>query len=317
MAHLRVIVPGMLTTIQDQGRWGWQSRGVPVAGPMDPYCHRLANVLVGNQSDGATLEVTLVGPEVEFQDERIAAVTGAEFETTVDGREQPLNAPFPVSAGSVLRLGPRRRGARAYVAVGGGIASPAVLGSRATHLPSEMGGLNGRPLRAGDVLPLGKRGRESFPGRDQTEKTPDPFLPDGRATVRILPGPHADRLAPDALDVLQSAPYVLDASANRMGFRLHGARLRHAGDAEMLSDATPLGALQVPAAGEPILLMADRQTTGGYPSLATVISADIRLAGQLAPGDSIVFVVSSRREAMAALIAQEQALMALEAGPRG
>ena len=151
----------------------------------------------------------------------------------------------------------------------------------------------------------------------RAEKTPDPFLPDGRATVRILPGPHADRLAPDALDVLQSAPYVLDASANRMGFRLHGARLRHAGDAEMLSDATPLGALQVPAAGEPILLMADRQTTGGYPSLATVISADIRLAGQLAPGDSIVFVVSSRREAMAALIAQEQALMALEAGPRG
>ena len=317
MAHLRVIVPGMLTTIQDQGRWGWQSRGVPVAGPMDPYCHRLANALVGNHSDGATLEVTLVGPEVEFQDERIAAVTGAEFETTVDGREQPLNAPFPVSAGSVLRLGPRRRGARAYVAVGGGIASPAVLGSRATHLPSEMGGLNGRPLRAGDVLPLGKRGRESFPRRAQTERTPDPFLPDGRATVRILPGPHADRLAPDALDVLQSAPYVLDASANRMGFRLHGARLRHAGDAEMLSDATPLGALQVPAAGEPILLMADRQTTGGYPSLATVISADIRLAGQLAPGDSIVFVVSSRREAMAALIAQEQVLMALEAGPRG
>ena len=329
MAFLRVIVPGMLTTIQDQGRWGWQSRGVPVAGPMDPYCHRLANVLVGNQSDGATLEVTLVGPEVEFQDERIAAVTGAEFETTVDGRPQPLNAPFPVSAGSVLRLGPRRRGARAYVAVGGGIASPAVLGSRATHLPSEMGGLNGRPLRAGDVLLLGKRGRESFPsaasGQNNGESMPFsgprmrpvPFLPEGRATVRILPGPHADRLAPDALDVLQSAPYVLDASANRMGFRLHGARLRHAGDAEMLSDATPLGALQVPAAGEPILLMADRQTTGGYPSLATVISADIRLAGQLAPGDSIMFVVSSPREAMAALIAQEQALMTLESGPRG
>ncbi len=318
MAHLRVIAPGMLTTIQDQGRWGWQSRGVPVAGPMDPYCHRLANVLVGNQSDGATLEVTLVGPEVEFQDERIAAVTGAEFE--IDRRRARAAAERAVRRsprGPCSDFGPRRRGARAYVAVAGGIASPAVLGSRATHLPSEMGGLNGRPLRAGDVLPLGKRGRESFPGRAPTEKTPDPFLPDGRATVRILPGPHADRLAPDALDVLQSAPYVLDASANRMGFRLHGARLRHAGDAEMLSDATPLGALQVPAAGEPILLMADRQTTGGYPSLATVISADIRLAGQLAPGDSIVFVVSSRREAMAALIAQEQALMALEAGPRG
>jgi allophanate hydrolase subunit 2 len=140
-------------------------------------------------------------------------------------------------------------------------------------------------------------------------------LPDGRATVRVLPGPQADRFAPDALDVLQSAPYVLDAASNRMGFRLHGPRPRHLGDAEMLSDATPLGALQVPAAGEPILLMADRPTTGGYPSLATVISADIRLAGQLAPGDAIVFVVSSLREAMAALITQEQTLMAFEPGP--
>ena len=316
MAFLRVIAPGMLTTIQDQGRWGWQSRGVPVAGPMDPYCHRLANTLVGNQPDRATLEVTLVGPEMEFQDERLAAVTGAEFEIAVDGRAQPLNTPFAVSAGSVLRFGPRRRGARAYVAVAGGIASPPVLGSRATHLPSGMGGLNGGPLRAGDRLPLGKRGAFSPP---PAEKGPYPFfaVPDGRARVRILPGPHADRLAPDALDGLQSAPYVLDASANRMGYRLHGPRLRHAGDAEMLSDATPLGALQVPAAGEPILLMADRQTTGGYPVLATVISADIRLAGQLAPGDSMVFVVSSRREAMAALIAQEQSLMALEPGPRG
>jgi len=291
---------------------------------MDPYSHRLANTLVGNQSDLASLEVTLVGPEMEFQDERLAAVTGAEFEVAVDGRSQLLNAPFAVSAGSVLRFGPRHRGARAYLGVAGGIASPPVLNSRATHLPSGMGGLNGRPLRAGDVVPLGKRGRESFPVDPSGQKrhaiapvprsktTPVPFLPEGRATVRVLPGPQAERFAPDALDRLQSAPYVLDAASNRMGFRLHGPRLRHVGDAEMLSDATPLGALQVPAAGEPILLMADRPTTGGYPSLATVISADIRLAGQLAPGDAIVFVVASLREAMAALIAQEQMLIAFE-----
>src|SRR5688572_1341709 len=291
MAFLRVIAPGLLTTIQDQGRWGWQSLGVPVAGTMDPYCHRLANTLVGNQSDHASLEVTLVGPEMEFQDERLAAVTGAEFEIAVDGRVQLLNRAFAVSAGSVLRFGSRRRGARAYLGVAGGIAAPPVLNSRATHLPSGMGGLNGRPLRAGDVVPIGKRERESFPvpfSSGQTspdvgpvrraKTTPVPFLPGGRTTVRVLPGPQADRFAPDALDVLQSAPYVLDAASNRMGFRLHGPRLRHAGNAEMLSDAVPLGALQVPAGGEPILLMADRPTTGGYPSIATVISADIRLA---------------------------------------
>lgn len=313
MASLRVITPGMLTTIQDRGRWGWQGRGVPVAGPMDPYSHRLANMLVGNEADAAALEVTLVGPEVEFDDERIAAVTGADFEVTVDSRAMPVDAPFAVGAGSILRFGNHRRGARAYLAVAGGIAVPPVLDSRSTHVPSAMGGLGGRALRGGDRLPLGKWGRESF---RVAPSAPFFLLPDGRATVRILPGPQLDRFASDALDVLQSAPFVVGAASNRMGFRLQGPALRHAGDAEMLSDATPLGALQVPAAGQPILLMADRQTTGGYPSIATVISADIGLAGQLAPGDSISFVVSTLPEAMAALVAQEQTLMAFESGPR-
>ena len=329
MASLRVITPGMLTTIQDLGRWGWQSRGVSVAGPMDPQSHRLANTLAGNGADAATIEITLVGPEVEFDDERIAAVTGADFEVTVDGRAMPINAPFVVGGGAVLQFGRHRRGARAYLAIAGGIAVPPVLNSRSTHLPSAMGGFEGRPLRPGDRLPLGKRGRESFPdvlsarkrpqsGMFSTAKmTPVPFsLPDGHATVRILPGPQLDRFAPEGLDVLQSAPFVVDAASNRMGYRLRGPVLRHAGDGEMLSDVAMLGALQVPASGQPILLMADRQTTGGYPSIATVISADIGLAGQLAPGDSISFVVATIGEAMAALIAQERALMAFEAGPR-
>ena len=328
MASLRVITPGMLTTIQDRGRWGWQSRGVPVAGAMDPCSHRLANMMVGNESDAATIEVTLVGPEVEFDDERIAAVTGADFELAVDGRSTAMNAPFAVPGGSVLHFGTRRRGARAYLAISGGIAVPPVLGSRSTHVPSAMGGLDGRPLRAGDCLPLGKRGRESFRAASSGQKrgesglfstpkmTPVPFSPDGHATLRALPGPQLDRFASGALDILQSVPYVVDTASNRMGFRLLGPMLRHAGAAEMLSDATTVGALQVPTGGQPILLMADRQTTGGYPSLATVISADIGLAGQLAPGDSISFVVSTLREAMAALIAQEQALMAFESGAR-
>lgn len=312
MAWVRVITPGMLTTIQDCGRWGWQSRGVPVAGPMDPYSHRLGNALVCNESNAAVLEITLVGPAVELDDERIVAVTGADFDLTVDGRAVPVSEPFVVPAGAVLRVGARRRGARAYLAIEGGIAVPPVLESRSTHLPSAMGGLDGRPLRPGDRLPLGKRGRESFRGALSGQKGRE----SGRATVRVLPGPQLDRFASDALDILRSAPYVLDAHSNRMGFRLRGPTLRHAGGAEMLSDATTMGAIQVPADGQPILLMADRQTTGGYPNIATVISADIGLAGQLAPGDSISFVVSTLREAMAALIAQEQTLMALECGER-
>jgi antagonist of KipI len=321
MASLRVIAPGMLTTIQDRGRWGWQSRGVPVAGPMDPYSHRLANALVGNDPDAAALEVTLVGPEVEFDDERVAAVAGADFALSVDGRSPPVKVPFAVAAGSVLRFGARRRGARAYLAIAGGIDVAPVLESRSTHLPSATGGCGGRSLRAGDRLPLGKwgpekRGRTPF-STLSPKKGYGPFsLPEDQVTVRILPGPQSDRFASDALEVLQSAPFVVGAASNRMGFRLQGPTLRRHSHAEMLSDATPLGALQVPAAGQPILLMADRQTTGGYPSIATVISADIGLAGQLAPGDSISFVVSTRREALAALIAQEQALMALESGAR-
>jgi antagonist of KipI len=309
-AAIVVIKSGMLTTIQDRGRWGYQAEGVPVAGPMDPCAHRLANALVGNEGGAATLEITFVGPELEFEDERIVAVAGAEFDITVDGRPVPANAPLVATAGSRLCVGRRRRGARAYVAVRGGLDVPIVLGSRATHLVSAMGGLNGRPLRAGDRVPLGPP--------DRARRTPaalaDPWpLPERPARIRVLPGPQVEAFTADALDTLQSAPYVIGQDSDRMGFRLEGPRLRHSRGADIISDATPLGVLQVPASGQPILLMADRQTAGGYPKLATVISADIAAAGQLAPGDAIVFTVSTRSEAMAALIAQERALMAIEA----
>jgi antagonist of KipI len=308
--ELRVIKAGMLTTIQDRGRWGLQSRGVPVAGPMDPCSHRLANAIVGNRADAATLEVTLLGPELEFEDERVLAVAGAEFALTVDGRTAPHAAPFIVSAGARLRFGSRIRGARAYLAVAGGVAVPPALGSRATHLISAMGGLDGRPLRAGDVVPLGERPAHAvLADRAVPPVTP---LPDGHARIRLLPGPQVEYFVDDALETLQSGPYAVGGKSDRMGFRLEGPGLRHARRADMISDATPLGVLQVPASGQPILLMADRQTTGGYPKLATVISADIGVAGQLGPGDTISFVVCSLREAMAALIAQERVLMALE-----
>ena len=154
MKAIHVVKAGMLTTIQDRGRWGLQAQGVPVAGPMDPRSHRLANALVGNDPTAATLEVTLVGPELEFDDERMVAVAGAEFELTIDGRSAPFNAAFLVAAGAQLRFGRRLRGSRAYLAVEGGIAVPPVLGSRATHVISAMGGIQGRPLKAGDLLPL-------------------------------------------------------------------------------------------------------------------------------------------------------------------
>jgi antagonist of KipI len=312
MAWLRVIKAGMLTTVQDRGRWGFQSRGVPVAGPMDLCSHRLANALAGNDADAATLEVTLVGPELGFDDERLIAVAGAEFELTVDGRPAPTCAALVLAGGSQLRFGRRSRGARAYVAIAGGIALPKIFGSRATHLISGMGGLAGRALKAGDDLPLGHPSRP--PRTSNAAPRPQVLtMPEGRATVRVLPGPQQEYFATGALDALQSAPYTITTSSDRMAFRLEGPALTHTRGADIISDATPLGVLQVPASGQPILLMADRQTAGGYPKIATTISADISLAGQLGPGDMISFAVCSRREAMAALIAQERALMAVEA----
>jgi biotin-dependent carboxylase-like uncharacterized protein len=311
MSGVWVVKAGMLTTIQDTGRWGYQSGGVPVAGPMDPVSHRLANALVGNERESAALEITLLGPELEFEDERLVAVAGADFELSLDGRPVPSNAPFIVVVGSRLRFGVRRRGARAYLAVSGGISVPPTLGSRSTHLVSAMGGLDGHALTAGQRLPLGETALAQRTAlAPQTAVVP---LPDHHARLRVLPGPQDDYFSADALDILQSASYAVAQNSDRMGFRLEGPRLIHARGADIISDATPLGVLQVPASGQPILLMADRQTTGGYPKIATVIAADMAVAGQLAPADTIAFAVCTPLEAMAALIAQERALMAVEA----
>jgi biotin-dependent carboxylase-like uncharacterized protein len=273
----------------------------------------VANALVGNDAGAATLEITLIGPELEFEDERVIAVAGAEFDLSLDDRPAISNAPFVVAAGSRLRFGIRRRGARAYLAISGGISVEPLLGSRSTHVLSASGGLDGRALRSGDRLPLGDVARTDRIASPLSE----PIVPlqTAPARIRVLPGPQLEYFAPDALDALQSGPYVLGQHSDRMGFRLEGPFLRHSGGADIISDATPLGALQVPASGQPILLMADRATTGGYPKLATVVTADLPLAGQLGPGDTIEFVVCSPLEALSALIARERALMALERDP--
>jgi antagonist of KipI len=277
---------------------------------MDPWSHRLANALVGNDASAATLEMTLVGPEIEFDDERLVAVAGAEFELSVDGRRQLMNIPFTVAAGSRLHIGARRAGARGYLAIAGGIGVSKILGSRSTHLVSRLGGLSGRALSAGDDVPLEPADEAPIPvGVVAPARLP---VPGEETRIRVLAGPHEDRFTADALDVLQSAAYRVGNDSDRMGFRLVGPRLTHQGPADIISDATPLGVLQVPASGQPVLLMADRQTTGGYPNLATVISADIGLAGQLAPGDSIRFDLTTAQEALAALIKQERLLLPIE-----
>lgn len=306
MASLTIIRPGMLTTLQDLGRWGRQGSGVPVAGPMDSYSHRLANQLASNDDSAAALEVTLIGPELEAQSDLVCAVAGASFALTVDGVEVPMHRAFMVRGGSRLRFGARSAGARATLAVRGGFDVDATFGSRATSLISRMGPFGGRALAAGDVLPVGSAG--AGPTASLARAAVPLELPSGGATLRVIRGPHDGMFTAQAFDTLFRGTYTITPSSNRMGYRLAGPALQHGGAADILSDATPLGSVQVPASGQPILLMADRQTTGGYPRIATVISADIPLAGQLAPGDSITFSPCDRAAAFEALRQQRARL---------
>lgn len=305
-----VIRPGLFTTIQDEGRWGYQALGVPVSGPMDPVAHRLANAILGNPRDAATLEATLLGPELRIEQQTTAAFTGADLGATLDGAKVPRHAAVACGPGSVIRFGERRDGARAYVAFDGGVTTPQTLGSRATHALSGLGGIDGRPLRARDRLPLGE---PSEPARATSPAAPPPWAPRaGGARLRVLPGPQDSRFSRGAFAALEVTRFTVSAESDRMGYRLSSDRpVPSATAGEMISDVTFTGGLQVPPSGQPILLMADRQTTGGYPQIATVITADLPAAGQLAPGDWVEFEVCTRADALAALIAQEERLLAL------
>lgn len=302
---LQVVKPGLLTTIQDLGRYGHQASGVPVAGPMDAFSHRLANQLAGNDAAAATLEITLIGPELIVDANTTMAIAGAQFEATCDDRPVPMDASFTVTRGQRLKFGRIQQGARAYLAVAGGIQTPTLLGSRSTHLVSRMGGLHGRALTSGDVVPIS----DALQPRPQ-RKSAGLMLPSkGRALLRVMAGPQADWFHADALKTIGGVSFRISPQSNRMGYRLQGPPLTRTRDAELISEPVGIGAIQVPSAGEPILLMADRQTAGGYPKIGYVISADLPLAGQLAPGDFIEFHLCSRQEAVAALISRERQLL--------
>jgi antagonist of KipI len=264
---------------------------------MDWASSRLANWLVGNPVEAATLEVTIGGLEVAFDGETRFAVAGAEFHLDLDGQTVGTNRTLRAGAESVLKFGTRSRGARAYVAFSGGVLVSPVLGSRATHTASHLGGFEGRALRIGDRVPIGSL---TLTG-DRVYQRRTRSLSDGGARLRILPGPHIDRFPSRMLEILQSSRYVVSPKSDRMGYRLDGPPLPLNVVEELISGATVTGALQVPSSGLPILLMADRATTGGYPMAAVVVSADLPLAGQLLPGDWIEFVACTRDEALVAL----------------
>lgn len=297
-----VVNPGLLTTVQDAGRWGLQGSGVPIGGALDPIGLAQANRAVGNADSAPALEVTLAGPELRLDHEAVVAVAGADLSATIDGERLPLCKAWACPSGAVLRFGTRGQGVRAYLAFADGL-EPSPLWPRP-------------PIRRGDVLAVRDASRrEQAPRRSMTSTfSATDFdhvaevAASGGTRLRILPGPQDDGLE-SALDALVGARFTVSPQSNRMGYRLQPSspaiaeRLRALASAvpTMISDATFPGGIQLPPSGEPILLLADRQTTGGYPQVATVISADLPRAGQLAPGEWIEFTMCSRPEALGAL----------------
>lgn len=298
-ARFRVVRPGLLTTVQDLGRFGFQRFGMPVSGAMDTMALRLSNRLVGNPDEAAALELTVKGPELLFERDAVIALTGADLSAKIDAATVPLWTALNVTRGSTLSFGERRSGARAYLAVAGGIDVPVVLGSRATHLSSQTGGFAGRALAKGDQVVGGPPRPGAATCIGQTVPTTARPAYNTAPILRVVLGPQAEWFSTEAIEALVGGRYTVSPQSDRMGYRLIGPPLVHVGSTEVVSDATPAGALQVPANQQPILLMVDRQTTGGYPKIAVVISADLPLAAQLLPGDTISFSIMEVREAQA------------------
>lgn len=311
---IRVQQPGLLTTVQDAGRRGWQHLGVGVAGAADPLSHALANLLVGNAPAAAALEFTLRGPLLEFAQPCLVALGGAPFPAEVDGQPLPRWRPVRLRAGARVRTGEAPRGLRGYLAVAGGIVVPPVLGSAATDLRGGFGGFQGRALQAGDVVAA-----SAAEGPEQTNtswRLPwDGPLPEGprEAPLRLLPGPQWASLNPQSRETLLGATFRVDGRSDRMGLRLDGPPLTLQAPVELVSAGVATGTLQLPPEGGPILLLADRQTTGGYPRLGELASVDLPWAAQLRPGDPLRFALCTLEEAQSAWSARRRRLAFLGA----
>lgn len=292
MSGIRVLSAGLQTTVQDLGRFGWAHFGISASGAADPFALRAGNLLVGNAENAAAVEMTLIGGAFEFDADTVVALTGSDF-----GAGLPLWSAVEVKAGQAVRCGPSQSGARCYLCVRGGIGVAKVMGSASTHV---MTGVGGRPVRAGDVLPIG--GEAIRKPRGAAKSVP----PLGGGPLRVTAGPQADSFA----DELYRGVYTVSEESNRMGLRLRGPAVPSAAG-HMLTEGVPLGAVQVPPDGQPIILFVEHQTTGGYPKPANVISADFRRLGQLRPRDEVRFEPVTIEQALRLLQRQEQWLYGL------
>jgi len=309
--------PGLLSSFQDMGRWGFQHLGVSVTGAMDLQSHRLANLIVGNEQDFATLEMTLMGPTIMFESACCICLTGADMDARCDGRRVVPYRPIMIRAGQTLRLSTAKSGVRAYLAVHGGWNIPVVMGSQSTYLRARLGGWNGRALQKGDQIGLNR----TFPDNpDLLENLAEDlwnqsiYLPSAigqltgrKSLIRIIRSNQWSEFTPESCASLLATEWRISTDSERMGYRLEGPSIRMAEPRQMISEGASFGTIQIPGAGQPIILMADRQTSGGYPKIATVASVDLPILAQKKPGDRIRFTTIDHPQAQQLDLAREDA----------
>lgn len=295
---LEILEAGGLVTIQDSGRRGWQKFGVPVSGPMDWFAHRAANLLAGNAPDAAALEIGFGDVTLRALRDCVVAVTGVGFVSSTFAWTFPLWTSFVVRSGGTVTLSKRGVGNWAYLAVAGGFEVEPVLGSRSNNVRADLG----RKLQVGDLLRIGQ------PSRSPDELAARTFLPEKKPAyssspvIRVIEGPQSDWFSKEGLEIFLGSEYEISSSSDRMGYRLEGLSIAHTRAADLLSEGMTAGSIQIPASGQPIVMMADCPPTGGYPKIANVISADLPVLAQVPPrGGRIRFKMTSIEEAQARL----------------
>ncbi|HIR28937.1 MAG TPA: biotin-dependent carboxyltransferase family protein [Candidatus Choladousia intestinigallinarum] len=283
---IKVLIPGAFTTVQDLGRMGYQQSGIPCGGVMDREAYTAANALAGNTAGEAVLEHTLFGGSYLFESDETAVLTGADMKPSLNGRPVPMYHPFSVKAGEILSLGTAVNGCRTYLSLAGGIDVPLVLGSRSTSIKCCLGGFQGRALRAGDQIPVG---RSDVPASELLSRSAACPVYKNHVTVRVIGGPQEDFFTDKGLETFYSSSYTITPESDRMGYRLEGAKIESIGGTDIISDAIVFGSIQIPPSGKPIILLADRQTTGGYAKIAAVFSLDLPPLVQCRCGDTVRF----------------------------
>lgn len=311
---IRVLHSGLLTTIQDIGRYGSQKFGVIVSGAMDSYSLRLANLLVGNKENEATLEITLFGTTLQFDEDTLISITGGDFLPTIDGNKVLSWRPILIKKNSVLKFNSAIKGSRAYVAFAGGIDIPEIMKSKSTYLRANIGGFKGRALQKGDIFSVGEVSEIGEKLIEQLKNSDATWSVDfnnlirfeQNQYIRVLKGTEFNRFDQESQNIFFEKPYTLTVQSDRMGYRLDGPTLSLAENFELLSEGVTFGTVQIPSNGQPIILMADRQTTGGYPKIAQVITADLPSLAQIQPTRTIRFKEVTLAEAENEIFKNEQ-----------